>query len=208
MKRLLLLLVTVVVFTGCMTTSKKKTVVMQDSAKAQQMKAAHADAEMDRDIASGNLTLTPPAQKPVASAKPSGLMPPTKKPMKLGSLKPQTKYPLKSGFPVWFFTPVYDGYIGAVGIAPKQARGGFTAQKRVARMQAQKNLAKQINVLVKSEVRVETLGVDSATVQHYRQKISSLTREQVDQYLIGFRVKDEWIDEKTKEYYMWMVLEK
>lgn len=126
--------------------------------------------------------------------------------MKIGSLKPETKYPMKNGFPVWFTTPVYDGYIGAVGIAPKQSRGGFTAQKRVARMQAQKNLAKQIEVLVKSEVNVETLGVDTETVQYYRQKITSLTREQVDQYLTGFKVMDEWIDEKTGEYYMWMVI--
>ncbi|PLX69879.1 MAG: hypothetical protein C0603_02800 [Denitrovibrio sp.] len=208
MKNLIILMVSIVLLSGCMT-AKKKTVVMQDSAKAQQMKAAQADAEMDRDIESGNLTLTPPPtkQKPVLD-KPSAMMPPTKKPMKLGSLKPQTKYPLKGGFPVWFYTPVYDGYIGAVGIAPKQPRGGFTAQKRVARMQAQKNLAKQINVLVKSEVRIESLGVDSATVQHYREKITSLTREQVDQYLTGFRVQDEWIDEKTSEYYMWMVLER
>jgi len=200
MKRLIVFLAMLVVATGCMST---KSFVKQDSAKSQQAKAAVAQAEMDRDIESGTPSLSfadKPATKPTAS------LPPVKKPSKLSSLKPQAKYPIKNGFPVWFYTPVYDGYIGAVGIAPKQR--SYTAQKRVARMQAQKNLAKQINVLVKSEVSVESLGVDSATVQYYRQKVTSLTREEVDQYLTGFKVQDEWIDEKSGEYYMWMVLDK
>ncbi len=107
MKNLIIIMVSIVLLTGCLTT-KKKTVVMQDNAKAQQMKAAQADAEMERDIASGNLTLTPPpsVEKPAAEKPSAVLPPPTKKPMKLGSLKPQTKYPMKNGFPVWFFTPL------------------------------------------------------------------------------------------------------
>ena len=207
MKKILVFTIAAVIAAGCMG-PKAKTVVMQDSAKAQQMKAAQAEAEMERDIAAGQPSLTMPQVKAPAPAKPSAVLPPASKPSKLGSLKPQTKYPMKNGFPIWFTTPVYDGYIGAVGIAPKQNRGGFSAQKRVARMQAQKNLAKQISVLVKSEVKVETLGVDSSTVQHYRQKVTSLTREQADQFLSGFKVMDEWIDEASGEYYMWMVLER
>jgi len=203
MKNIIFLLVAVLALTAC--GGGKQPYVKQDSAKAQQMKAAQAEAEMERDIANGEpiLTMPEPAQKP------SAVMPPKKTPMKLGSLKPQTKYPVRNGgYPEWFYTPVYDGYIGAVGIAPKQNSGGFTAQKRVARMQAQKNLAKQISVLVNSEVRVETLGVDTDTVKYYRQKVESLTREQVDQYLTGFKVMDEWIDENTGEYYIWMVLDR
>lgn len=202
MKRLFLTALMVVAVVGCMGKKPEGPVVHQDSAKAQQMKAAAAEAEMERDIASGNLTLTEP-QSPAPAEKIMG-MPPKKKPMKLGSLKPQTKYPMKNGFPVWFFTPVYDGYIGAVGIAPKGR--SITAQKRVAKIQAQKNLAKQIEVLVNTEVKVESLGVDTATVQYYRQKVTSLTKERVDQFLKGFRVQDEWIDEKTGEYYIWMIL--
>ena len=203
MKKILIFMIATAFIAGCMG-PKQKTVVVQDSAKSQQMKAAQAEAEMDRDIEAGTPSLSMP-QAP-APNKPKAVMPPSKKPMTIGSLKPQTKYPMKNGFPVWFYTPVYDGYVGAVGIAPKQIRGGFTAQTRVARMQAQKNLAKQIKVLVLSEVNVETLGVDSATVQYYRQKVTSLTREQVDQYLTGFKVQDEWIDDDSGEYYMWMVL--
>jgi len=203
MKKIVISIIAIAVLIGC--GGGKKPVVMQDSAKAQQLKAAQAQAEMDRDIANGTPILTMP-EKP--SVKPSAIMPPSTKPMTLGSLKPQTKYPIRDGYPEWFYTPVYDGYIGAIGIAPKQNNGSITAQKKVARMQAQKNLAKQINVLVKSEVNVETLGVDTATVKYYREKVTSLTREQVDQYLTGFKVQDEWIDDNTGEYYMWMVLDK
>lgn len=203
MKRLLLIVTMLAVVSGCMST---KSFIKQDSAKSQQAKAAAAQAEMERDIQSGNPSLDFAEQQAKPQDKPQAVMPEKKKPSLLSSLKPQSKYPMKDGFPVWFFTPVYDGYIGAVGIAPKQK--SYTAQKRVARMQAQKNLAKQINVLVKSEVNVETLGVDTSTVQYYRQKVTSLTKEQVDQYLTGFKVQDEWIDEKSGEYYMWMVLEK
>ena len=212
MKRLVILTAILALMTGCISMGGKNKVVRQDSAAAQQAKAEAAQAEMEHAITTGDLSLEPPKKAAPAPApvveKPAAVMPPKKEPMKIGSLKPQTKYPLQDGYPVWFFTPVYDGYIGAVGIAPKQTRGGMSAQKRVARMQAQKNLAKQINVLVKSEVNVESLGVDSTTVQYYREKVTSLTKEQVDQYLTGFKVMDEWIDEKTDEYYMWMVLDK
>lgn len=206
MKKFLTASLIIAVAAGCVGTKPKPVVVRQDSAKAQQLKAEQAQAEMQRDIEAGTPILTMPPAAAEPEQKPQAVMPPAKKPMKLGSLKPQTKYPIRNGYPEWFYTPVYDGYIGAIGIAPKGK--SITAQKRVARMQAQKNLAKQLNVLVFSEVSVESLGVDSATVQSYREKVSTLTKEQVDQYLQGFRVMDEWIDDNTGEYYIWMVLEK
>jgi hypothetical protein len=204
MRNIVLIAISIFVLAGCMPAKKKPVMVNQDSAAAQQARAAQADAEMDRDIAAGEPTLTMP--KPAMKPKPKPAFPKSKS--KLMSLKPKTKYSLKNGYPEWFYSSVYDGYIGAVGIAKKQLRGGYSAQKRVARMQAQKNLAKQINVLVKSEVNVETLGVDTATVQYYRQKVTSLTREQVDQFLTGFKVMDEWYDDKNEELYLWMVLRK
>lgn len=207
MRIILLFLLTTAVFFGCMG-APKQSAVKQESAKAQQIKADQAQAEMERDIAAGTPSLTEPPANAPAAQKPSAVLPPASKPLKLGSLKPETKYPMKDGYPVWFYTPVYDGYVGAVGIAPKQPRGGISAQKRVARMQAQKNLAKQIEVLVKSEVNVETTAADYSTVEYYREKVTSLTKEQADQFLSGFKVMDEWVDEKTGEYYMWMILER
>lgn len=215
MKKLLVIITVIAAAAGCATISKPAFMGGSPSVQTQQAHAEQAQAEMEKEINNGaglKEPSSPPVQQPVMAApqakEPSGVMPPKTMPKKLGSLTPQTKYPLKDGYPVWFFTPVYDGYIGAVGIAPKQNYGGISAQRRVAVMQAQKNLAKQIKVLVTSNVKVESLGVDSATVQHYRTKVSSLTREQVDQYLTGYKVMDEWVSPKTGEYYIWMVLEK
>jgi hypothetical protein len=211
MKKFVLIIFSAALIAGCMGGKKSTPYVHQDSAAAQQAKAAQAEAEMEADIARGEPSLTiPSSPKPAEPQKPKPVMKPIpqKKMMSLGSLKPKTKYPLKGGLPVWFYTPVYDGYIGAVGIAPKQNRGGYSTQKRVARMQAQKNLAKQIKVLVNSDLTVESLNVDRETVKYYRQKVSSLTKEQVDQYLTGFKVMDEFIEPESGEYYMWMVLQR
>jgi len=211
MRKSIFIIALAIVISGC--AAGKLPYQKSNSAKAQQAMAKAAEAEMEADIARGEPSLTMP-KKPIVKREPvvaeapdvKKQIIPEKRVNKLKSLKPVTKYPLKDGLPVWFYTPVYDGYIGSVGIAPRQTRGGMTAQKRVARMQAQKGLAKRINVLVKSELTVETTGVDTATVQHYRQKVTSLTREEADQFLTGFMVKDQFYDEKTKEYYIWMVL--
>lgn len=180
----------------------------QNTVKKQQINADAAQAEMESDIKKGTPTLYEPQitkteEKPVEKP-----VMPAKNVTTLSSMNPQTKYPIKNGYPEWFYSSVYDGYIGAVGIAPKQPSGGMSAQKRVAKIQAQKNLAKQIEVLVRSEVTVESLNVDKAAVKYYREKVSTLTKENADQFLTGFKVMDEWIDESTGEYYMWMVLEK
>jgi hypothetical protein len=207
----MLTLALLAMLSGCAGTALP--VKKHSDAKAQQAKAASAQAEMEKDIAAGTPSLdfaekpvVKPAEKPAEQAKP--VIPSASSPVKVGSLKPVSKYPLKNGFPVWFTTPVYDGYIGAVGIAPKQPSGGFSAQKKVARMQAQKNLAKQISVLVKSELTVEMTAEEHGIVSSYREKVSSLTREEADQFLTGFKVMDEWMDDSTGEYYMWMVLER
>ncbi|ADD67982.1 hypothetical protein Dacet_1210 [Denitrovibrio acetiphilus DSM 12809] len=209
MGKIIIFSITVVLFlTGC--GGAAKPTAKQDSAKIQQQRAEQAQKEMEQDITSGTLNMdfggSSAISKPVE--KPEAVMPPKKQPGKVGSLMPETKYPMRDGFPEWFYTPVYDGYIGAVGIAPKQRSNSLSAQKRVARVQAQKNLAKQIEVLINSDLNVESLSSGTATVESYRQKVTSMTREQADQFLNGFKVMDEWVDPKTDDYYIWMILEK
>jgi hypothetical protein len=166
---------------------------------------------MEEDIRSGTPTLrepvlnVPQVVKPVEEPK---QMLPEKSVTSVMSLKPVTKYPLKNGYPEWFYTPTYDGYIGAVGIAPKQPKGGISQQKRLAKIQAQSTLAKQIDVLVNTEQNLETLNVDRPTVKYYQEKLTTLTKESADQYLTNYKIMDEWIDDRTGEYYLWLVLTK
>lgn len=203
-----LVIVTALMF-GC--AAEKKPVVKQNSAAVQRMQAEAAQNEMEEDIQNGTVTL----QEPVLNA-PQAVKPieepkqplPGKNVSNVTSLKPVTKYPLKNGYPEWFYSPTYDGYIGAVGIAPKQPRGGMAQQKKLAKLQAQSGLAKQIEVLVNTELNLEATNVDRTTVKYYQQKLSTLTKESADQYLSSYKVMDEWVDDRTGEYYLWLVLQK
>jgi len=94
-----------------------------------------------------------------------------------------------------------------VGIA-KKTRGGYPQQKRTAVAIAQANLAKQIKILVNAEVTTEKINVDTRTLQYYRSKIRSLSKQEAQAYLRNTKVMDEWIDPKTGDLYVWVVLEK
>jgi len=209
MKAIAVLVIASAVAFGC--AAEKKPVVKQNSAAVQRMQAEAAQNEMEEDIQNGTVTLrepvmnAPQAVKPVEEPKQQL---PEKTVSSVMSLKPVTKYPIKNGYPEWFYSPTYDGYIGAVGIAPKQSRGGLAQQKRIAKIQAQNSLAKQIEVLVNTELTLQATNVDRSTVKYYQQKLSTLTKESTDQYLSNYKVMDEWIDDRTGEYYLWLVLQK
>lgn len=215
MKYLITAIIAIVLAAGCAEVGQKPANVIkqQSSAASQQMKAEQAQQEMDSDIKKGFPTLEEPPTY-VPAHKTPVVQPEASKPIpgskvnNVSSLLPVTKYPVKNGYPVWFYNNTYDGYFGAVGIAAKQPDGSLIKQKQVARLQAQKNLAKQIEVLVRSDLTVESVNVDKATLKYYREKVTALNKEDADQYLSGYSVQDEWVDPSTGEYYMWMVLDK
>lgn len=209
MRTVAVLVIASAVIFGC--AAEKKPVVKQNSGAVQRMQAEAAQQEMEEDIQNGTVTLREPVLNTPQNVKPAEepKQPlPEKNVLSVTSLKPIAKYPLKNGYPEWFYSPTYDGYIGAVGIAPKQPRGGMAQQKRLAKIQAQSGLAKQIEVLVNTELNLESTNVDRATVKYYQQKLSTLTKESADQYLSNYKVMDEWVDDRTGEYYLWLVLQK
>lgn len=216
MKYAIITLVSIFVAAGCATTQQTSVVKPKpvSTAQHQQILADQAQEEMESDIQKGTPTLVePPTYVPVKKAPvnqpPATLAPiPVDKATNVMSLKPVTKYPIQNGYPVWFYNNMYDGYLGVVGIASKQPGGSVIKQKQVARMMAQKELAKQIEVLVRSDLTVTNTNVDTAAVKYYKTKVTSLTKEDADQYLSGYSVQDEWIDPSTGDYYMWMVLNK
>ncbi len=122
--------------------------------------------------------------------------------------KVKTKYPIKNGYPVWVFNPNYNGYLGAVGIAKKIKGKGYPEQKRIAVMVAKSNLAKQIRLVVNSEVYTEKLRISRKDYEEYKSKLRSLSKHSAHAYLKNVVVKDEWIDPKTGDLYVWVVLEK
>jgi hypothetical protein len=130
------------------------------------------------------------------------------KPPKEKKLNLKTKYPLKNGYPVWVYNPNYGGYLGAVGIAKKSVKGGYPEQKRIAIMIAQANLAKQIRLVLNSKVYTEKMRISKKEFEEYKSKLYSLSKQSANEFLKHTVVKDEWIDEKTGDLYVWVVLEK
>lgn len=123
-------------------------------------------------------------------------------------LRIKTRYPLKNSYPVWVYNPNYGGYLGAVGIAKKLQKGGYPQQKKIAIMIAKANLAKQINLIVNSEVYTEKIRISKKDYEEYKTKLYSLSKHNAKAFLKNVIVKDEWIDPKTGDLYVWVVLEK
>ncbi|WP_456401210.1 LPP20 family lipoprotein [Persephonella sp.] len=185
----------------------KKT-VKQNPYHIQQHEAEKAFEELDEEADKPVEQLKLPKledhkEKPIAKKEPEVV----KRDIKIAKRETKTKYPLKNGYPVWVYNPNYDGYLGAVGIA-KKTRGGYPQQKRTAIAIAQANIAKQIRLIVNAEVQTEKVNIDTKTLQYYKSKISSLSKQEAQVYLKNTKVMDEWIDPKTGDLYVWVVLEK
>ncbi len=122
---------------------------------------------------------------------------------------PDSDYPLKNGKPVWFYDSTYGGYLGAVGIARKSSvRGGFEAQKRLAKTLAQAELAKMINVLINTELETERIQISSDVYSHYKSKLTTLSVHSAEEIINDAVVNDVWVEEKTGDLYLWLVMEK
>ncbi|GEM_PF-771793 len=122
---------------------------------------------------------------------------------------PDSDYPLKNGKPAWFYDSTYEGYLGAVGIARKSSvRGGFEAQKRLAKTLAQAELAKMINVVVDTELKTERVQISSDVYSHYKSKLSTLSVHSAEEIINDAVVKDIWVEKDTGDLYLWLVIEK
>lgn len=189
----------------------KKTVAPVPSAQSQQSKATAAFSDLDDEIAGrgksieqeGMPTKQPPQQtvtEPQFKPKPGGTV---------GSApRTTTKYPIVNGYPVWFNNPYLDGYLGGVGVAKPQTRGGIGVQKRVAVALAQAEIARAIKVVVDSTLTTEKTVVDTKVAQYYKSKMDLLSRQQAEEYLQNTSVMDEWLNPDTGELFVWVVLPK
>jgi hypothetical protein len=120
----------------------------------------------------------------------------------------KTKYPLKNGYPVWFYNPDYDGYLGAVGIASKQAGKSFYQQQKLAKMLAEAELAKKIKVMVNTELNLKQTKIESGVMNYYRSRLETFSKHRAEEFLSNVVIKDQWLNPKTHELYVWLVLEK
>jgi len=131
-----------------------------------------------------------------------------KQPRKLAKREaPRTKYPMVNGMPVWVSNPNYGGVLGGVGVAKRIKGKGYAEQKRLAKQIALADLAKQIEIIVKTELTKVEINIDTRQLEYYKKKFSSYSEQEVRSMLIRNAViEDEWIDPRTGELYIWVVI--
>jgi len=119
-------------------------------------------------------------------------------------------YPLKDGKPVWFWEPNYDGYLGAIGIARKNAAPqGYAGQLRLAKTLALAELAKQIKVVINTEATLErTQSSKNNVVSYYKSKFSTSSKHTAEEIIQDAIIKDEFVDPANGDLYVWLVIEK
>ncbi|HIP42650.1 MAG TPA: hypothetical protein EYG91_01770 [Aquifex aeolicus] len=119
----------------------------------------------------------------------------------------KTKYPITNGYPVWFWNPNYGNLLGAVGIAKPIKGKGIAEQRRLAKAIAIANLVKQIEVIVKSEIKREEININKKSYELYKKRFSYYSEHEVRDILIKNAViEDEWVNPNTKELYIWVVI--
>jgi len=188
---------------------KAESVKRPTPSKAEQLqKAERAFQELDVEATkpAKDLTLDEGTSPQVRKAKPAY----KKYPLDVAKREsPKTKYPIVDGLPVWVSNPNYGGVLGGVGIARKIPGKGYAEQKRLAKQIALADLAKQVELVVKTELTRIEINIDTNTLQHYKKKFSSYSEQEVRAMLIRNAViEDEWVDPKTGDLYVWVVLKK
>lgn len=198
---------------GCASTSYQ---IKQDSAGVQQQRAQKGFEELDKET-SPERSVSPSSQtvekspESVVETKSVEKSSPDKVENK--SLGKSSEYPFKDGRPIWFYDPFYDGYLGALGIARKNAaRGGYAGQKRLAKTLARAELAKQIRVFVSTELNTTRTSVSvnskDRVYENYKSTLSTLSVHRAEEVVRDAVIKDEWTDPANGDLYIWLVLEK
>ena len=103
--------------------------------------------------------------------------------------------------PSWFLNPNLEGYIGAVGSAPRQKNGSTEMQKRIALIQAKANIAKQIEVYIENELKTQK----ECSSEQCKSSINTSSTHQSGQMIRNVIQKEEWTDPETGTLYIWVV---
>lgn len=104
--------------------------------------------------------------------------------------------------PEWFFNPDLSDKPGGVGIAGPHING-LHAQKKLAVKRALNELAKQLGVEVESTTELISKG--SSDRAQTRQRVYSV--QTVKGKVVRAKLKEIWQDPRTKELFVWMVLQ-
>ena len=189
----------------------QKTATQKDVSNPKEVQIARAQkafAELEKEVGKPAKDLSLPAEKTPSISSTSH---PKPKPKAYAHVPkrsvPKTKYPIVNGLPVWVSNPNYGGVLGGVGIAKKRPGMGYAEQKRLAKQIALADLAKQIEVIVKTETTSVKVNMDTQRLKYYKSKFESYSEHEVRSLLIKNAViEDEWVDPQTGDLYVWVVI--
>lgn len=102
--------------------------------------------------------------------------------------------------PDWLVSPERNGFISVVGYAPKQTSGGSAAQRRVALMKAQQQLAQIVRVRIESTFQHEQLVTNGMATQSSvsSTRVSSSAALKLNNAEIGA----QWFDPDNGDLYL------
>ena len=114
--------------------------------------------------------------------------------------------PSNSQLPDWYYEPDMPGYLGISVSAPVQSMGGIEAQRRVAISKARAELGRiaRVNVQSSNVIRESSSKDESTTDFQNRTRLSSTEALDVS----NMQVKEEWVDTKTGELYIRVLVPK
>ena len=108
-----------------------------------------------------------------------------------------------SDLPSWVLNPRIEGYLCGVGTArPQKANPSY--QRRVAMMQARAEIAREIEIFVRTELAMEKSCRDDAC----RSRIATRSRHLSRQMIGEATVKDEWKDPENGTLYIRLTVKK
>jgi hypothetical protein len=117
--------------------------------------------------------------------------------------RPQPVAVAAASTPAWVQEPDKPGYLGVVGAAAQQERGGRDAQYRIALMKARQALAQTVQTRVSSSLQISTEQGGGRVTRDVdaELRLSSGVQLQLD----AARVIEEWSDPRTGTLYLWLV---
>lgn len=111
-------------------------------------------------------------------------------------------YEMVDGLPSWIINPSLEGYpVTAIGLGIYGA-GGLAGQKRAARIQAQGEIAKMLNVQIDNELNIEKSSYTGANEDNSKTDMKSSSRQRSASILGDIEELKCWIDPANNDYYI------
>lgn len=111
-------------------------------------------------------------------------------------------YPLINGLPNWVISPSEDGYpITAVGLGI-YGSGGISGQKRAARIQAEGEIAKILNIKIDNELNIEKNVHVNGGEEKVLSDMTTSSRQRASEILHNAEELKCWVDPTNSDYYV------